>query len=146
MELFPVSSAYFEFGNIDNKIVTTKLILNFNDTFQKQSRTRCNILACVVYSNETRGTFKLTIQHLNPIGTIYAHYEPPYLTVSIKECPWGFILSRSQPYKCVCDNLIASLGISCAVDTQTITIPGGQYYWLGCNNSRSNGSDCRGLN
>ena len=138
----PISSASFEFSNtIEDKSVTTKLVLN--NTFQERSRTRCNILTCVVYSNETSGTFKLAIQQTNPIETTYAHYKPPYLTILIKECPWGFILSNSPPYKCICDNIIASFGISCTVDTQTVTVPGRHYYWVGC--SRSSGSNCRGL-
>ena len=136
----PISSAYFEFSNID-KSDTTKLM--FNNAFQEHSRTRCNILDCVVYSNKTSGTFKLTIQQINPIETTYAHYKPPYLTILIKECPWGFILSNSPPYQCVCDGLLTSHGISCTIDTQTVNIPSGQHYWVGC--SRLNGSNCRGL-
>ena len=142
----PTSSVYFEFSNAlygirsDN---TTQLIIN--NTFQiNRPRTRCNILDCVVYSNATSATFKLSIQQASPTELSYVDFEPPNLTVLIKECPWGFILRNSPPYKCVCDGLLTSFGISCNIDTQTVTIiPGGHYYWLGC--SSSNISDCRGL-
>ena len=75
----PVDPAYFDFINVEDGSITTKLTIIFNDTSQEYSRIRCNILAGVVYSNETRGTFKLNIQQLNPIETSYAHYQPPHL-------------------------------------------------------------------
>ena len=139
----PTSSVYFEFSNVQYKSDnTTQLIIN--NTFQaNRPRSRCNILDCILYSNETKATFKLTIQQISPIEMRYIHFEPPHITVSIKKCPWGFILSNSPPYMCVCDDLLTNFGISCTIDTQTVTIPGGQYYWLGC--SSSNISDCRGL-
>ena len=141
----PISSVNFEFSNVLYGIQsgnTTQLIIN--NTFQvNHPRTRCNILHCVVFSNETSATFKLTIQQASPTELSYVDFEPPYLTVVIKECPWGFILSNSPPYKCVCDGLLTNFDISCNIDTLSVTIPGGHYYWLGC--SSSNISDCRGL-
>ena len=140
----PMSPVYFQFINLrhgsDN---STQLIIN-NTLQVNPSRTRCNVLNCILYSNQKRAVFELTIQQASPIEVSYAHYEPPYLNVLIKECPWGFILSNSPPYKCDCDGLLTSFGISCTVDTQTITIPGGYYYWLGCSHS-NNMSDCTGL-
>ena len=40
-------------------------------------------------------------------------------------------------------SILESFSIPCTIDTQTVTIPGRHYYWLGC--SKSNGSNCRGL-
>ena len=140
----PISSVYFEFTNFQNSNdITTQLVVN--NTFEaNHPRTRrCNILNCVVYSNETRAVFKLTIQQISTTEIKNAHYEPPHLTVLMKECPWGFTLSNSPPYKCDCDSLLESFSIPCTIDTQTVTIPGRHYYWLGC--SKSNGSNCRGL-
>ena len=134
-----MSSVYFEFRNSDN---TTQLMIN--NTFQvNHSRIHRNILNCTLYSNQNRAVFELTIQQASPIEISYVNYEPSYLTVLIEECPWGFILSDSPPYKCDCDNLLKGFGIPCTINTQTVTIPGRHYYWLGC--SSSNGSDCRGL-
>ena len=61
----------------------------------------------------------------------------------MKECPWGYTLSNSPPYKCECNGLLKYFNIPCTIDTQTVIIPGRHYYWLGC--SKSNGSNCRGL-
>ena len=107
------------------------------------ARTRCNILKCTIYSNHTRAIFKLQLQQTNPTEISYTDFKQPYLTIFIKKCPWGFILSNSPPYQCVCDGLLTSHGISCTIDTQTVNIPGGQHYWVGC--SHSNESGCRGL-
>ena len=139
----PISSVYFEFSNVQyGSINTTQLIIN--NTFQvSHPRSRCNILNCILYSNQTIAVFELTIQQASPIEISYVHYEPPHLTILIKECPWGFILSNSPPYKCDCDNLLKSFGIPCTINTQTVTVPDRHYYWLGC--GHSNGSDCRGL-
>ena len=135
----PISSAYFEFSG-SNK--TTQLIIN--NTFQvDRPRTRCNILKCIMYSNETRPVFKLTIQQANPTEISFVEYKTPHVTVLIKECPWGFILRNTPPYKCICDELLTTNGISCSIDAQIVSIPGRHYYWLGCSNS--NVSDCKGL-
>ena len=139
----PISSVYFEFRNIlYESSNTTQLIIN--NTFQvNRPRARCNILNCILYSNQKSAAFELTIQQASPIEISYVNYEPSYLTVLIKECPWGFVLSNTPPYKCNCDNLLKRFGIPCTINTQTVTIPGRHYYWLGC--SSANGSDCRGL-
>ena len=122
----PISSVNFEFDDVQYK--NNQLIIN--NTFQtKELRTHCNILDTIVYSNQTRAVFKLTVQQVNPIEISYVHYEPPHLIILIiEECPWGFILSNSPPYKCVCDDLLI---ISCTIDTvtQTVTVPGRHYYW-----------------
>ena len=73
----------------------------------------------------------------------FIDYKLPHMTLYIKECPWGLILRKSPPYKCVCNGLLTNYGISCTIDTQVVSIPGKHCYWLGC--SSSNGSDCRGL-
>ena len=109
-----------------------------------QSRNRCNILDYTLYSDKKGALFKLILQKLNPVKISYSQYEPPYLTILIKECPWGFVLSNTPPFKCVCYSLLTSHGISCTVDTQTVIIPGIHYFWLGCSSS-ANESDCRGL-
>ena len=139
----PTISVYFEFISVQiESSNNTQLIIN--DTFQvNQKRTRCNILDCTIYSDKQRAVFKLMLLQVNPVKVSYSQYEPPYLTVYIKECPWGFILSNSPPFKCICDGLLTSHDIACTIDTQTVTVPGRHYYWLGC--SSSNGSDCRGL-
>ena len=74
----PISSVYFEFTNFQNSNdITTQLVVN--NTFEANCpRTRrCNILNCVVYSNETRVVFKLTIQQISTTEVINTHYEPP---------------------------------------------------------------------
>ena len=139
----PTISVYFEFISVQiESSNTTQLIIN--NTFQvNQQCTHCNILDCTVYSDKKRARFKLILQQVNPVKISYSQDESPYLTVFIKECPWGFVLSNTTPFKCVCDGLLTSHDISCTIDTQTVTIPGRHYYWLGC--SSSNGSNCRGL-
>ena len=139
----PTISMNFEFISVQGEDSnTTNLIIN--DTFQfNQQRTRCNILDCTIYSDKQRAVFKLILQQVNPVKISYSQYEPPYLTVFIRECPWGFVLSNSPPYMCVCDGLLTNHDISCTIDTQTITIPGKHYYWLGCSNL--NTSDCIGV-
>ena len=140
----PMSPVYFQFINLpyegDN---TTRLIIK-NTLQVNPSRTRCNILNCILYSNQKSAVFELTIQQASPIEISYIHYEPPHLTMLIKECPWGFILSSNPPYKCVCDDLFTSAGISCTVNSQTVDVPGGYYYWLGCSHL-NNVSDCTGI-
>ena len=139
----PISSVYFEFSNIFYESSnTTQLIIN--NAFQaNRPRARCNILNSILYSNLKSATFKLAIQQASPIEISYVNYEPSYLTVLIKECPWGFILSSTPPYKCDCDRLLKNFGIHCNINTQTVTVPGRHYYWLGC--SSVNGSNCQGL-
>ena len=139
----PMSSVYFEFGNIKYRSEnTTQLVIN-NTLQVNRPRTRCNFLNCILYSNRKRAVFELILQQATPIEISYVNYESSYLTIFIKECPWGFTLSNSPPYKCECDGLLKNFSIPCTIDTQTVTIPGGHYYWLGC--SKSNGSNCRGL-
>ena len=139
----PISSLYFKFTNIEYRTGNATQLV-FNNSFQiDQPHTRCNLLNCIVYSNENSAIFSLTIQQVSPAKKGYTHYEPPHLTVLIKECPWGFILANSPPYKCICDDLLSTFGISCSVDTQMVTVPGGRYYWLGC--SSSNMSGCSGV-
>ena len=141
--IVPTTSVYFEFSNVqyesDN---TTQLIIN-NGFEVNQPRTRCNVLRCTIYSNRMRAIFKLQLQQINPTEISYTDFKQPYLIISIRKCPWGFILSNSPPYKCDCDGLLTNHGIFCTIDTQTVTIPSRQHYWLGCSNS--NQSDCRGL-
>ena len=142
----PISSVYFDFTNFQNSNdITTQLVVNNTFEANRPRTRRCNILNCVVYSNETTVVFKLTIQQISTTEIKNAHYEPPHLTILMKECPWGFTLSNSPPYKCECDGLLESFSIPCTIDTQTVTIPGRHYYWLGCYSSKSNGSNCRGL-
>ena len=71
----PISSVYFEFTNFQNSNdITTQLVVN--NTFEaNHPRTRrCNILNCVVYSNETRAVFKLTIHQISTTEVKNAHY------------------------------------------------------------------------
>ena len=140
----PITSVYFEFSNTLQLGSNRNTQLIINNTFQvDRPRTRCNILKCILYSNETRAVFKLTIQQVSPIEMNFIDYKPPNVTLFIEECPWGLVLRNSPPYKCVCNGLLTNYDISCTIDTQVVSIPGKHYYWLGC--STSNGNSCTGL-
>ena len=135
----PTSPVYFEFGNIkETSDNTTQLMF---DNYQHLVQDRCNILNARVYSKEKNAAFNITMRQVSKKQLRHARYSPSHLLIQIGKCPWGFSLSGSPPYTCICDELFTNFSSKyvCDVDTAIISRPGGNFaghmYWLGCNNS-----------
>ena len=127
----PASSGFFYFvSELDNSS-NPKMKCQELPTQRKQYAT----LNCTVYSNQPNATFSLRIQQVSQaeVTQRYIHYDFKNLTVNLGECPWGFVLTKSLLYECVCDNLLTEYGVPCNIDTQIVTRWG--FYWLGCTNS-----------
>lgn len=126
----PISSVYFNFNNTEKNSNSSQIVVS---TAQgNQQRTRCNILNFRVYSNETTADFTLSLEQASLSMIRFVQYKSPHLKMHIGKCPWAFTLRTSPPYACICDSLLMKFGISCTVDTETVSRPGGRFYWLGC--------------
>ena len=146
----PISSVYFDFSSStqDNN---SQLIINSARSSGYRDRNWCVLLNCTLYSEKEHAHFTLKLQQISPTSLVvrYAHHQHPKLMISIGECPWGFRLTTHPPYMCVCDDLFTDFNISCSIGTQTLTLPGGHFYWLGCStyqyeSTNDTKPECRG--
>ena len=67
--------------------------------------------------------------HLQVESTLGSRYPPSVVSVVFQDCPFGFQLSDSPPYRCNCMLHILAAGIRCNVSTQTIQRPANM--WIG---------------
>ena len=126
----PVSSSFFQLISLDHRPHYTQLVINTQVSNQEQQAEPYASLNCVLYSNQSSATFSLTVQQASQAELRYVHYKPNYLTVKLGECPWGFELTNTTQYTCVCNSLLDKYGIPCDINTRDVTRWG--YYWLGC--------------
>ena len=101
----------------------------------------CVNLTYKVFSNQT----EIKINFTTVTSNMNAYFEPIYasLFVCLLSCPFGFTLTKTPPYRCLCDPLLYEYGTSCNIDTQVIHIPAITSLWFGCDSYETdNKSEC----
>ena len=95
-------------------------LLRSDQVIEQTLATKCNVLPFNIFTYQTQRS-----------GTLIQSLPLPFLpSVFIKvymdDCPYGFELSRNV---CICQPLLERYGISCNLDTGSVTLP--YYKWVG---------------
>ena len=151
----PIGSVYFNFSSSNRDDNTSQLVINNAHDSEYRDNSHCVLLNCTLYSDKKSALFTLKLLQVNPrnLDLRYTHHKLPsdLMIPIIGDCPWGFKLTKHPPYMCVCDDLLMHFSISCNIDTQSLTLPEGHVYWVGCGhqdesiNANYTETDCRGL-
>ena len=143
-----ISPAKPEFFQLEQFEKSTQIEIFPNHSTNQNKR--YSSLKCTIFSNQPMVVISLKIQQASPSELRYIHYHSNNLTVKLGACPWGFALTKTPPYKCVCETLLTVYNVSCDIDTQQVTRYG--FYWLGCLSYKTNATDlqetdqdCRGV-
>ena len=143
-------------GSVYSHLITDSNYTATMDLSQQSQRVdfkQCNQLEYTLYSPVIdNATLVLTItpahiqskvskEYVDKLTKLYWKDEvsrelllsiPVYIDLSFENCPLGFFLSTTQPYKCECDNRLSSSGINhCVIKNHTGQIYRSGDIWVG---------------
>ena len=99
-----------------------------------EAKAACVEISFTIYSN--RSTAKISFTPETSNKAIW-HYKRSVLnlTISLSPCPFGFKLTQTTPYECICDPLLSKIQktqtVLCNISNQSLSVHQ-RRVWLGC--------------
>ena len=98
----------------------TSWLVRSDQVIEQTLATKCNVLSFNIFTDQTQVFGTLILSPILPL------LPSVFIKVYMDDCPCGFELSRNV---CICLPLLKRYGISCNLDTGSVTLP--YYKWVG---------------
>ena len=95
-------------------IFDTSWLVRSDQVIEQTLATKCNVLSFNIFTNQTQRFGTLILSPILPL------LPSVFIKVYMGDCPCGFELSRNV---CICLPLLKRYGISCNLDTGSVTLP-----------------------
>ena len=105
-------AVYSSFGN--------SWVVRSDQVIEQTLATKCSVLPFNIFTNQTQRSGTMM---LSPFSYFFSSI---YITAYMDDCPYGFELSRDV---CICLPLLERYGMSCNLDTGSVTLPYNK--WVG---------------